>query len=360
MGADLSYLPPEARHYLSELESRHAINEATQILDRCRELKVLVVGEAIIDEYEYCETIGKSGKEPILAARYVSSERFAGGSLAVANHAAGFCDHVGLLTFLGASNSHEEFIRSSLSSAVQPVFLYRDNAPTITKRRFVEMYPFQKLFEVYIMDCDHERTADSITESRAFSSRLRQMLPEYDIVIAADFGHGMIGTDAVEILCSEARYLAVNTQMNADNRGFNTISKYSRADYICFSENEIRLEARSRSREIKSIILEVAEKLSCPRILVTQGKRGSLGYDREEGFLEVPAFTARIVDRVGAGDAVFAVSALCAREKMPLELAGLVANAVGAEAVGIVANRSAIQRAELFDYLHALRDRHRE
>jgi sugar/nucleoside kinase (ribokinase family) len=104
----------------------------------------------------------------------------------------------------------------------------------------------------------------------------------------------------------------------------------------------------------------VAEKLSCPRILVTQGKRGSLGYDREEGFLEVPAFTARIVDRVGAGDAVFAVSALCAREKMPLELAGLVANAVGAEAVGIVANRSAIQRAELFDYLHALRDRHRE
>ena len=61
-----------------------------------RSLRVLVVGEAIVDEYRYCETLGKSGKEPILATRYLHSETFAGGILAVANHVAAICDRVSL------------------------------------------------------------------------------------------------------------------------------------------------------------------------------------------------------------------------------------------------------------------------
>ena len=39
------------------------------------------VGETILDEYQYCEAMGKSGKEPVLATRYLSTDKFAGGVL---------------------------------------------------------------------------------------------------------------------------------------------------------------------------------------------------------------------------------------------------------------------------------------
>jgi hypothetical protein len=59
-------------------------------------LKVLVIGETILDDYVYCEAMGKSSKEPILALQYRSEEKHAGGSLAIANHLAEFCGTVDL------------------------------------------------------------------------------------------------------------------------------------------------------------------------------------------------------------------------------------------------------------------------
>jgi bifunctional ADP-heptose synthase (sugar kinase/adenylyltransferase) len=54
------------------------------------DLKVLVVGDAIVDQYHYIKTLGQVGKGNTLAVKYESEEQFAGGSIAVANHIAGF------------------------------------------------------------------------------------------------------------------------------------------------------------------------------------------------------------------------------------------------------------------------------
>ncbi len=319
------------------LSGRYTADDVTSIFARARDLKVLVVGEAIVDEYLYCETIGKSGKEPILAARYVSREQFAGGVLAVANHVATVCDHVTVLTFLGETDSHEELIREQMDPKVDLRFITVPGAPTILKRRHVEVYPLQKLFELYVMDGD-----EYVAQSENLCSALDEMLADFDVVIAVDYGHGMIGPEAVATLCAGARFLALNTQTNADNRGFNTVSKYARADYVSVSEDELRLEERRRHGELHEVVSIVAERLSCPRLLVTRGSQGCLCYDRDEGFAEVPAFTSNVVDRVGAGDAVLGVTALCAVQRISPELHGVIASAVGGQAVGIVGNRRAI------------------
>ena len=60
----------------------------------------------------------------MLAVQYQSEEQFAGGSLAVANHISQFVKNVDLLTGLGRTNSHEEFIRDKLKKNINPVFLY--------------------------------------------------------------------------------------------------------------------------------------------------------------------------------------------------------------------------------------------
>lgn len=337
--------------YLKTFRKRYGLGDIQKIFASIRKLNVLVVGEAIIDEYIYCETLGKSGKEPVLVAQQLNGDVFAGGVLAGANHLASFCDHVGVLTLLGSNRkeNYEPFIEKTLHPSIKRFFLYTKQAPTIVKRRFVEQYPFQKLFETYIMD--DELTSD---DERALNERLRKLIPRYDVVIVMDYGHGMIGKETVNILCKRGPFLAVNTQANAGNHGFCTISKYRRADFVSISEKELRLEARSRRGALQELMAGVARKLSCPRILVTRGGQGCVCYQKGSGFFSVPAFTTRVVDRVGAGDAVFAISSLCAAKGMPMDAVGFVANAVGAQAVTIVGNKTSLDRTSLMKHFESL------
>lgn len=336
----MSAYSKEVSEFLQAFSQRHPPASVNHWLEAGRNLKVLVLGEAIIDEYHYVETMGKSGKEPILATRFLRTESFAGGILAVANNVAAFVDQVDMLTVLGRQDGRpdptELFIRQQLNRKVRPIFLYQDEAPTIVKRRFVENYPLQKLFEVYLLRHMEEQSA----LADELCNTLDAIVADYDLVIVADYGHGMIVPQAVEILCEKARFLAVNTQTNADNRGFNTISRYRRADFVSLSENELRLEVRSRRRETSSIMEEVAGKMSCSTLLVTSGQVGNQLYSRTEGFCRSPSLSDRILDRVGAGDAVFSATAICVAQGAPLEVVGFLGNIVGAHAVATVGHRT--------------------
>jgi rfaE bifunctional protein nucleotidyltransferase chain/domain len=340
----------ETERFLHSFSSRYTSDDVIRSLERARGLRVLVLGEAIVDEYQYCETLGKTGKEPVLAARHISSERFAGGSLAVANHVTAVCDRVSVLTLLGTIDSHEQFIREHLRPSVEKIFLYIENAPTIVKRRFLESYPLQKLFEVYVM-ADVGRLG---SQSLALCEKLDALLPEYDVVVVADYGHGMISHEVADLLSAKARFLAINTQVNAGNQGFNTVSKYRRANFISISEKEIRMEARNPEGDLRTIVRDVSVKLSCDRMIITCGVQGCLCYSREENFCETPAFSARVVDRVGAGDAVLAITAPCAAVETPSEVLSFIAGCVGAQAVTTVGNRTAIERVSLARYVECL------
>ncbi len=347
-------LSQEAGGFLGRFAARYSARQVMEYLEKARGMRVLFLGEAIIDEYQYCETIGKSGKEPVLAVRHLSSEQFAGGIMATANHAAAFSDHVGIVTLLGTQNSHEQFIREKLDPKIDATFVYMPGAPTIVKRRLVETYPFQKLFEIYTMEPDVPEAV-----SKALYARLKALLqpgkglPGFDAVVVTDYGHGMMSAEIVELLCEQERFLAINTQTNAANQGYNTVSKYRRADFICISEKELRLEARSRSKDLRLIIAEIAAKLSCERMLITRGQQGCLCYCKGEGFFDIPAFTNRIVDRIGAGDALLAVSSLCAAQAAPVEIIGFIGNVVGAQAVEIVGNRSAVSSATVLGQIES-------
>src|SRR5207247_10264797 len=113
----------------------------------------------------------------------IKSEKFVGGSLAVANHVAACCGAVRVVTMIGSEDSHEDLIRANLAPRVTPDFLVMPDAPTLVKRRFIETYPFQKLFEVYVMD---EEAAQ--LKSPHLCALLEKVVPEVDVVIVADYG----------------------------------------------------------------------------------------------------------------------------------------------------------------------------
>lgn len=346
----LSNLPEEIQQYLNLFRQRYTIEEVLQVLDRMASLNVLVIGDVILDEYQYCEAIGKSSKDPVLAMKYQSHDLFAGGVLAVANHAANFSNKVQLVTVLGECDSYEDFIRSKLHSNISPYFAVQPNAPTLIKRRFIDGYSFNKLFEVYVMD------GSGLTSEKDLEvcHWLREELPKYDLVIAADFGHGTISKNIIRTLIDHSKFLAINTQANAGNRGFHTVTHYPQANYVCLAEHEIRLEMRDLTGSVRPMMDVIAQKLGCSHFVVTRGRKGCLIRTDQDGFIEVPSFAQKVVDRVGAGDAFFSVTALAAAQGASNEVLAFIGNVVGSLAVEVLGNQKSIDKLSVKKYITAL------
>lgn len=339
----LSVFPKEVKDYLSFFGQRHSLDDVLACVDRMADLKVIVVGDAILDEYVYCDGIGTSSKDPALAVQYQSEDRFAGGALAVANHVAGFAGQVDLFTVLGTEPDHTRFVRDKLCCNVAPHFTMREGAPTVTKRRFIEGYSFNKLLEMYVMD-ESPVSAELVATMQA---DIEEAAKTADVVLVADYGHGAISTGLIEWLCGKAPFLAVNTQANAGNRGFHTISRYPRIDFGCIAEHEMRLETRDLRGDLAPMMQAVAPRLGARLFVVTHGRRGCLVRDADGEIIEVPAFASRVVDRVGAGDAFLSVAALAAAQGVAPEIIGFLGNVAGAEAVEIVGNDKYIDKLKL-------------
>lgn len=343
--------------FLAGLRGRYAPASVIARIDWLRRLRVLVVGDAILDEYVTCEAMGKSGKEPVLAVRFCKSELHAGGALAVANHVADFCDRVELVTALGAVDRREAEVRSRLRPAVRTRFCTKTGAPTTVKRRYLDHYTRAKLLGVYHLD--DEPLCES--DDRTFVALLEELLPTVDVVIAADFGHGLLSPRAIELLTHKAPFLAVNTQINAANTGFHTISKYPSAHHVCLHEGELRLDARDRNGPVEPLMVNLARRLGTETVVVTRGRQGTLLLRSGEELSACPALAETVVERVGAGDAVLAVTSLCVAAGFPSDLVGFLGNLAGAQLVSVVGNSAPVSRAHLIQGVeHFLRGQVRE
>jgi len=332
--------PKEVHDFIGKFKSKFSNIDVLNYLKKIKNLKILVIGEIIIDEYIYCDALGKSGKEATLAMKYRYSERYAGGSLAIANHISNFSNNVALASYLGDRNSEETFVCKNLNENVETIFISKSNSPTIVKKRIIDKYSMSKLLGVYDINDDWLTS----NEEKELYDILEKRLSEFDLVIIADYDHGLITPKIVDLLAEKAPFLSVNTQVNAANIGFHAISKYHRADFICTNESEIRLDRRNRKGELKELIKELAEKISCNKIMITRGTNGSMVFSNENGFTACPAFAIKIVDRVGAGDAVLSITSMLAAINAPAEIISFIGNLVGAEAVAIVGNKKPLQQ----------------
>lgn len=339
------------REYLDNMRDEDNLAAILALIEKVSDMSVLMVGDAIIDEYQYVTPMGKSAKENIIATRFQESELFAGGVFAAANHVATFCKEIEILTSLGTLDNHEELIRKSLKSNIRLTPLHRDGVPTTRKCRFIEPSYVHKLFEVYFFD-------DSPMESRleaALVDLITEKAPRYDLVICTDFGHGLLSRVTIDALARNSHFLAVNTQTNSANIGYNLITRYPKADYICIDAPEAQLACGDRFSEIEVLITNsLSSKIACPRIAVTHGKRGCVTYDGRCHPVRVPAFTESVIDTVGAGDAFFAVTSPLAAAGGSMKHIGFVGNAAGAMKVKIVGHREAVEKPSLIKYITAL------
>ncbi|MDE1145433.1 MAG: PfkB family carbohydrate kinase [Azospirillaceae bacterium] len=341
----------ELQTYLEGARERDILPRLLAAIESVKDFKVLLVGDTIIDEYRHVLPMSKSPKENMIATLFRDKETFAGGVIAAANHVAAFCRQVDVLTCLGETHSFDDLVRASLKPNVRVDTVTRPGKPTTRKTRFVETGYMRKLFEVYEMD----DTPLDEAEAGSLTRLIEERAGDYDLVIATDFGHGMITEPVIDALTRHARFLAVNTQTNSANVGYNLITRYPRADYICIDAPEARLALSDKFSDIAIIASEkLPQRMECDRLIITQGKLGCVAYNATTGTCRIPAFTNMVVDTVGAGDAFLAVSSPLVAAGVDMDLVAFIGNAAGAIKVGIVGHRQSVEKAPLVKFLTAI------
>lgn len=345
----LPSFPPHVQKWLADFSGRHRAPDLMAHLDALENLKVLVVGETILDAYSYCETMGKSGKEPVLATRFLAEETYTGGVLAIANHVAGFCRNVKVVSHLGTNLERKEFIESRMHPNVSTQFLAKPDSPTLVKRRFIEKDLNQKMFEVYEMNDSPLPERDE----KKYLQVLTKAIAKADLVIVADYGHGIISGKVARFLSENAKFLVVNTQANAGNKGLNSVLKYPSAHLVTMTGRELALEART-DRNLPEHMPTICNRISAEKMLLTLGKDGLVTWSPKGGYSDAPAFAVKVTDRVGAGDAVLSLAALLECTKVPDDVICFMGNVAGAEAVVTMGNSAFLTKNNLKKHISHL------
>jgi bifunctional ADP-heptose synthase (sugar kinase/adenylyltransferase) len=176
------------------------------------------------------------------------------------------------------------------------------------------------------------------SDQQQLTDILRNCVSLNELVVVADYGHGMLNDAAIRHICESAPYLAVTSPVSAANLGYHTISRYPRCDFFAVAEHDLRLDRRNRARDVNSLLQELTKQLAAEKSVLTIGSKGCIGFSAADGFVSAPALATRIVDRQGAAEAAFAVSALAAILGLPLEQLAFATNVAGALATASMGN----------------------
>jgi rfaE bifunctional protein nucleotidyltransferase chain/domain len=346
----LKLFDPSLDEYLEAQREKGLLPGLLELIERVRDYRVLMIGDAIIDDYNYVTGMGKSPKEHIIATSFEGREVFAGGVFAAANHVAALCREVEIITTIG-DDDYEPLVRESLKPNVKLHAFRRAGVPTTRKARFIDKSYLRKLFEVYHMD----DTPTVPNTEWAIDSLISERAEQFDLVVVTDFGHGLITPSLIATLERSAPFLAVNAQSNSANLGYNLITRYARADFICIDAPEARLAVADKRADVADIVSDMLpQKIRCPKFVVTHGRHGCVGHEEGREPVQVPAFTGTVVDTVGAGDAFFAVTAPLAAAGGTVDQLSFIGNAAGAIKVGIVGHRQSVEKVPLVKFLTTL------
>jgi rfaE bifunctional protein kinase chain/domain/rfaE bifunctional protein nucleotidyltransferase chain/domain len=336
----------KTQDFVNHLKKKYKAENILAEIEKMNKLKVMVIGDTIIDEYHYCMPLGKSSKSATISSIFMRAETYAGGVLAVANHLEQLAGQVKLVTMLGKQNTHEKIIKNTLSAGVDAKFFMRDDGPTNSKRRYLDKFMNAKLFEVTFMN-DHYIKKELEDEILAY---LKKEMPKYDIVLVTDFGHGFMTPNLIKFIETSGKYVSVNAQTNSNNYGFNYITKYKNVDYISIDEKELRLPFGDNYGAVEMLVKKLKAVTKAGKIQITLGQEGSLWYEKGK-VTRVPAFARSVKDSVGAGDAVLSITTLCAYQDTNPEIGSFIGNCVGALAVEIIGNAHPVYKKDLIRFI---------
>ncbi len=310
--------------------------------------KILIIGDAILDEYIFTNALAKSPKEEIISVKEVSRKIYLGGILATAKHISGFVNKPTLLTVLGRDKKNTAMVKKNLSKSCKLVIFNDLKRSNILKTRYLN-HSKKKLFQ------SQDVPFDEINEKleKKIIKYLKNSLNKFDMVIINDFGHGLMTKSIRKLIEKKSKKLAINVQSNSANLGFNFFNKYNKCNYLTMDEPEARIAIKERFGDIKKIKNKIFKEINAHSIAITYGKNGTVLFNKKNT-VSVPALSTNVVDTLGAGDAFFAMSSIYYLLDKDIKNIAFIGNVSGAIKIQYLGHEKQINSEIFFPYLKSL------
>ena len=355
----LAGLPEDVIRYMEGFVGRYSMDDIKKYAEKAEKLKVLVVGDVIIDKYTYCNVHGLMSKDTGYSSGLEYSEEYLGGAAAIARHLSSFTENVTLMSIVGNEEEMRLTLFDGLADRMRLKFTYSGSFPTIIKHRYLtrnaKREEYRKIFSINNIP---EILSYEKAVREEFQRGLAEKLEESDVVFLCDFGHGLVDEEAKQLIQEKAKYLVLNCQTNSTNHGMNIITKYNRADAFTLDQKELKLAYPADMSDEQTGLRKLSAHLGCGGWL-TRGSEGAYGIERQsdrkcQDIYECPAFTLTVKDTVGAGDAFYSIAGLYAAAGAPTELGTFMGNIAGALGANIVGNKEAVEKVNVLKYVGTL------
>ncbi|HTE06149.1 MAG TPA: D-glycero-beta-D-manno-heptose 1-phosphate adenylyltransferase [Planctomycetota bacterium] len=307
----------------------------SSLLHPGRAPRILLVGDMILDRYQYGSTERVSPEAPIVVLAATREEHLLGGCGNVAANLAALGAQVSCVSVVGDDEAASRVRGLLVGTGLDAGDLVTDGSrPTIRKTRVVSQS--QQLLRI---DEEQVRPLDASVES-AVLARLEAHLRGVDIVVVSDYGKGVLTERVLERLCR----VPGGPRVVVDPKG-RSYGRY-RGAYI-ITPNKLEAEtatgiALDGPDGIRRAALELCRIAGLHAAVITLGAKG-MYCCLADGSQEwtIPAVARSVYDVTGAGDTVLAVMAftlaggadLADAMRLATLAAGIVVQRVGVVAV---------------------------
>jgi len=337
---------------IREVQEAGGMQKISSLIEQMADEHVRIIGEPIVDTYIFCNPESISSKNPCISAQFLYEENYAGGSLAIANHLADFCNDVSVVFTHGGEDYFLQLLNDKVDARVQVQGVEALNIPTPRKTRYLAIGSSQRMFE--ITDIRHDQWRQM--PAHGFCDLLNQRDYSQGITIVADFGHGLIEESVIHTIGGLKGFVALNAQTNSSNFGFNPFTKHKSFKYLCIDFREARLAYHDRYTPAVDLVKKIHSDLKYQSsVSVTLGPNGSHYFPPGEGAAFVsPAFADQVVDATGAGDAYFAMTSMLIKMKAPPCMVPFMGNVFAGLKTKIVGNKASVSRAQFIKALDTI------
>lgn len=266
------------------------------------QLKVLVVGDIMLDRYIHGEVDRISPEAPVPVLRHARRYERAGGAANVAMNLAGLGCQTFLCGFWGGDAEQTELAGLLEKAKIDVTGVVTGSLPTISKTRIVGRN--QQLMR---LDIESRDPAPAV-EMQWLEERAVGLAGKVHAVILSDYAKGAL-TDAVCVAVIRAAR-AAGAPVLADPKTPD-FSKYSGATTVCPNLGELSLAtgvAAHRTEEILAAGQALLAEHGFEFLTVTMSEKG-ISLLRKEGVYHSPARAREVFDVSGAGDTVIATLA---------------------------------------------------
>ena len=263
------------------------------------QMKILVVGDIMLDRYILGEVERISPEAPVPILRHAQRYERPGGAANVAMNLAGLGCQTFLCGFWGHDGEQAELERLLHTAGVDTTGVVTGSLPTISKTRIVART--QQLMRLDI----ESRDSVPLEELARLEARAVELVRKVHAVILSDYAKGALSDDVCASVIRAARAAGIPVLVDPKTRD---LSKYSGATTICPNLNELSLATGVKAHDTDRLLAAARvqmEEHDFKFLTVTMSEKGIMILG-PEGDYHSPARAREVYDVSGAGDTVIA------------------------------------------------------